>query len=206
MQYPDRSKRYTLQPLADPLTPTWLLWKAFSHAAVTAQKLFIHTFPPLPIARYSFMHLSELGRCWANGKALARKKHQRVRHSTAEIPCLTSGVLIWRVVADLTMCRFSAEGTPFSVDSLGVVRMLNRAFCHSWTQVANTKTQVIIVVRTSIALTSPKTQAQNRTKPESSTLDKKRGQARVIMRKWKCDFLNIYLKIVTGWRQTLRWF
>ncbi|KAI0215234.1 WD repeat and HMG-box DNA-binding protein 1 [Lamellibrachia satsuma] len=41
----------------------------------------------------------------------------------------------------LTWLGFSAEGTPFSVDSLGVVRMLNRAFCHSWVQVANTKMQ-----------------------------------------------------------------
>ncbi|KAK2174448.1 hypothetical protein NP493_801g02049 [Ridgeia piscesae] len=41
----------------------------------------------------------------------------------------------------LTWLGFSAEGTPISVDSVGVVRMLNRAFCQSWVQVANTKTQ-----------------------------------------------------------------
>ena len=37
---------------------------------------------------------------------------------------------------------FSLEGTPSTVDSLGVVRLLNRSFGHTWTPVANTKSQV----------------------------------------------------------------
>ncbi|XP_006818558.1 WD repeat and HMG-box DNA-binding protein 1-like [Saccoglossus kowalevskii] len=40
----------------------------------------------------------------------------------------------------LTWLGFSAEGSPVSVDSSGVVRMLNRSLL-SWTPVANTKTQ-----------------------------------------------------------------
>ena len=40
----DHSKRVTLHPLADMFIPTLtrLLWQAFSHAAVTVQRLFTH--------------------------------------------------------------------------------------------------------------------------------------------------------------------
>ena len=40
------SKRFTLHPLADLfiLTPTWLLWEVFSHAAITVQRIFTHIF------------------------------------------------------------------------------------------------------------------------------------------------------------------
>ena len=42
----DRSKRFTLHPLADLLipAPTRLVWEAFSHAAVAAQNLITHIF------------------------------------------------------------------------------------------------------------------------------------------------------------------
>ena len=36
-------------------TPTKLLWEAFRHAAITAQKLFPRIFPSLSIARYSVL-------------------------------------------------------------------------------------------------------------------------------------------------------
>ena len=42
----------------------------------------------------------------------------------------------------LAWIGFSAEGTPFAVDSSGVVRMLNRAFSNTWVQVANTRKTV----------------------------------------------------------------
>ena len=38
--------------------------------------------------------------------------------------------------------RFSAEGTPFYVDSKGIVYMLNRNFGNTWLQVANTRKHV----------------------------------------------------------------
>ena len=40
------------------------------------------------------------------------------------------------------LIRFSAEGTPFSVDSQGIVRMLNRGFGNTWVQVANMRKNV----------------------------------------------------------------
>lgn len=41
--------------------------------------------------------------------------------------------------------RFSAEGTPFYMDSAGIVRMCNRRFGMSWVQVANTKSHVSFI-------------------------------------------------------------
>ena len=88
----DRSKRFTLHTLADQfiLAPTRLLWEEFSHAAITVNRLFTDTFPPLP-----FTQLSELGCCEKNENAGASKKQQNglnpglsrlvVRHSNAEV-------------------------------------------------------------------------------------------------------------------------
>lgn len=39
-------------------------------------------------------------------------------------------------------CRFSAEGTPFSYDSCGKLRMLNRKLGNRWSQVADCKKNV----------------------------------------------------------------
>ncbi|CAH1793164.1 unnamed protein product [Owenia fusiformis] len=41
--------------------------------------------------------------------------------------------------ATLTWLGFSHEGTPFAADSSGVIRILNRKFGDTWTQVVNTK-------------------------------------------------------------------
>ena len=56
-----------------------LLWEAFSHAKITAQKLHIH--PPVSTARYSFLQLSELGQYGA-------KKFTRLRNSSNLIKIL----------------------------------------------------------------------------------------------------------------------
>lgn len=45
----------------------------------------------------------------------------------------------------LSFYRFSAEGTPFYMDSSGIVRMCNRRFGMSWVQVANTKSHVSFI-------------------------------------------------------------
>ncbi|KAL8588870.1 hypothetical protein ACOMHN_051464 [Nucella lapillus] len=42
----------------------------------------------------------------------------------------------------LSWAGFSAEGTPFTMDSEGVVRMLNTGLAHTWTQVADTRQQL----------------------------------------------------------------
>ena len=58
------------------------------------------TFPPLSVARYSFIQLSQLGRQWrerkcsifemvAKGNSNPRLARLRVRHSTTELPCST---------------------------------------------------------------------------------------------------------------------
>ena len=36
-----------------------LLWKAFSHATINAQILFVHKYPPLSVTKYSFTQQSE---------------------------------------------------------------------------------------------------------------------------------------------------
>ena len=45
-------------------------------------------------------------------------------------------------LSDFICHRFSAEGTPFILDSHGIVRMFNRSFAESWIQVANLKNLV----------------------------------------------------------------
>ena len=54
----DRSKRFTLHPLADLFIPrpSQLLWEAFNHAI--ARKLFVHISTTVCIARYSFIQLT----------------------------------------------------------------------------------------------------------------------------------------------------
>ena len=61
----DCAKRLLLQSLVDLFIPTShrLLWEAFSYAAITARKLFVHRST---VARYSFIHLGEL---WQNGQS-----------------------------------------------------------------------------------------------------------------------------------------
>ena len=44
-------------------TPSWLLWEASSHMLQLMCESCSYTFPPLSIARYSFMQLSELEQC-----------------------------------------------------------------------------------------------------------------------------------------------
>ena len=91
----DRSKRFTL----------FLLWqtcsfrhqldfsgKHSSHAAIRRED-YTFTFPPPPIAIYSFIQMSGLGHRGENENALTLKRLQRefehglrVRHSTTELP------------------------------------------------------------------------------------------------------------------------
>jgi len=42
------------------------------------------------------------------------------------------------------MCyvRFSAEGTPYSIDSAGIVRMISSGFSNTWVEVANLRQHV----------------------------------------------------------------
>ena len=47
-------KTLSTSPLTDQFIPTPIrrLWKAFSHATITARRLFTRIFPPLSVARY----------------------------------------------------------------------------------------------------------------------------------------------------------
>ena len=44
-------------------TPSWLLWEAFSHMLQLMHEGGSYTYPPLSIARYSFIQLSEWEQC-----------------------------------------------------------------------------------------------------------------------------------------------
>ena len=93
----DCLKCFTFHPLADQfiMSPSQLVRETFSHAAITARSLFL-TFLPLPVVRYTFIHLSELGHRGENENDQASKRQQRglqpglsrlrVRRSTAELP------------------------------------------------------------------------------------------------------------------------
>ena len=79
VQYPGG---WTVQSNLSPGRPvhsdtTRLLWEAFSHAAITRED-YSHIFPPLSIARYSFIiQLSELVHRRDNENAHASKQQQR---------------------------------------------------------------------------------------------------------------------------------
>ena len=55
----DWSLRFPRHPLFIPL-PMRLPWEAFSHAAITSRRLFVHMYPPPSIARLAVAHLSGL--------------------------------------------------------------------------------------------------------------------------------------------------
>ena len=94
-----RSKRFTLFALPDrPVHSDTVLGfsgKHSSQAAITRQTKSL-TFPPLSIARYSFIQLSQQGRREENENAQSSKRYQRgfepgltrlrVRRSTTELP------------------------------------------------------------------------------------------------------------------------
>eukprot|EP00070_Physeter_catodon_P007538 XP_007116223.2 WD repeat and HMG-box DNA-binding protein 1 isoform X2 [Physeter catodon] len=58
------------------------------------------------------------------------KKKKQILHGDP-LPLTRKSYLVW--------VGFSAEGTPFYVDSEGIVRMLNRGLGHTWTPVCNTR-------------------------------------------------------------------
>ena len=84
------------------------IWQAFSDVAIVSRRLVTHIFPPLSIARFSFIQLSELGHRGENENSEASKQRQqrgfepmipqfRVWHSTAELPPSIYSVLCkWR--------------------------------------------------------------------------------------------------------------
>ena len=61
----DCSKRFALHFLTDLFTqtPYWLLWEASNHMLQLMREGCLYTYPPLSIARYSFVQLSELEQC-----------------------------------------------------------------------------------------------------------------------------------------------
>ena len=51
--------KYSLADLFNRI-PSRFLWEAFSHTAINAHGLFVHTYPPLSTAKYSLIQLNEL--------------------------------------------------------------------------------------------------------------------------------------------------
>ena len=54
---PAQTLYFTLDVVSQMLTQ--LLWKAFGHAIINAQILFVYKYPPLSMTKYSFTQLSE---------------------------------------------------------------------------------------------------------------------------------------------------
>ena len=75
-----KPNHFTSYSLADVfnLTPSRLLWETSSHAAVNAQRLFIYKYPPMSIARYSFIQLSELEQCRVKELAQGFTRQHRI--------------------------------------------------------------------------------------------------------------------------------
>ena len=66
----DRLERFKFESFP---TPTRLLWKVFSHGAITARRLFLQICPPLSVAWHSCIQLIELGYYGENENAQASK-------------------------------------------------------------------------------------------------------------------------------------
>ena len=90
----DRSKRFTLHPLAGLFipAPTRLLWEAFSYAAITREDYSL-IFPPLSVARYSFIQLIELGHRGENENYQSLKWYQTGDSNPGSLVC-ESGILL----------------------------------------------------------------------------------------------------------------
>ena len=95
----DRSKRFTLSSPGRPVHSNTVLGFSWKHSRLAMQQLrndYSLTFPPLSIARYSFIQLSRLRRREVKENAQTSKRYQRgfepglsrlrVRHSTTEPP------------------------------------------------------------------------------------------------------------------------
>ena len=86
----DCSKHFTLYSLATLFnrTSSQLLWEASSYAAINAQRLSVHKYPPMFLARYSFVQLSELEQCKKLAQGLTQQHRIRTRVLLVESPKL----------------------------------------------------------------------------------------------------------------------
>ena len=98
--HPQTDQAYLLIP-----TRTRLVWEAFSHATVTAQRLFIHAYPPLSVIH--FIQLSEwrqpgsLLRVRRSNHSATTSSNQDVRNSieTASLSLATDIYIVVRRLA-----------------------------------------------------------------------------------------------------------
>ena len=92
IQIADSSKNFTLNRLVHSNTNSTSMG-ALSHTTITAQRLFVHTFPPLSLARYSFIHLNILRHCGKKEVEASKQKQTiqtwqvllRIKNCTAEL-------------------------------------------------------------------------------------------------------------------------
>ena len=79
LYHQDCSKCFTLYSLAN-------LFIFEKHPGM-AQRLLEHTYPPLSVARYSFIHLSELEQCGMKKLAQGLTQHQRIQIWVLLVEC-----------------------------------------------------------------------------------------------------------------------
>ena len=74
----DWPMHFTLHPLVDPFipTPSRVLWEAFSKTLQLLREDYSFKYPPLSLAKYSFIQLSELWQRGMNKIAKASKRQQ----------------------------------------------------------------------------------------------------------------------------------
>ena len=111
---------FTLHPLADLFNPmpSRLLSEAYSH--------YLFTYPPLSVARYSFISLSELEQCRVNEIVETASKWQQEDSNTDSLDC-ESDVLITMPPSPRVVCRANhrvlVSMSPVSTQQL-------RSCCH----------------------------------------------------------------------------
>ena len=82
--------------------PSWLLWEAFSHAAIL-RRLLVHKYSSLSIARYSFIQLSELEQCRVKKLAQGFTWQHRIRTWVL----LVESPMLYPWATVLLLCRLS---------------------------------------------------------------------------------------------------
>ena len=122
-QYPVRWTAESALHFSSPVHPSWcsfrhqlgFSWKHSSHAAIT--------FPPLSVARYSFIQLSEQGRQWRERKCPNFETVPKGDSNPGSLDCESGSIL------SLSYCAPHASATVFSSNSFQV--HLSRDLCES---------------------------------------------------------------------------
>ena len=126
-------------------TLSQLLWEAFRHAAINARKLFIHNYPPLSTAMYSFIQLSEDEQCRVKKTCPrfgVRNLHDYVAqiHVCNDVFCLCSFQSCTLVISD-------AEGPHVPRRAVATRTAIAMATTRTWTSTTPRARAVLSDVR-----------------------------------------------------------